>query len=268
MRYVVCTDIHLNFVDKFGWEKFIDEVLATDLDCLFITGDISEGNILAKHLEILHLGIKKPIYFVCGNHDFYLSSTERVRADLVALQSKVPDLHYMRRDPVKLSPYTQLVGVDGWADARIGFPESGRVVLADWNYIADYKDEFAHISLPKRLEIAQKYGDTEAAILDSSLSKAEETGATKIIVLTHVPPFKGATWHKGKISDGHWLPWFSCHAVGQTLNIHAVDHPNIEYLVYTGHTHGGGLYRHRKNLVVKTNSAEYNYPGVACVGYA
>ena len=38
-----------------------------------------------------------------------------------------------------------------------------------------------------------------------------------IILLTHVPPFREACWHEGRISDDDFLPHFTCKAVGDML---------------------------------------------------
>jgi hypothetical protein len=40
---------------------------------------------------------------------------------------------------------------------------------------------------------------------------AEVTGRYKhMMVITHVPPFREATWHQQQIGDDNWLPHFSC----------------------------------------------------------
>jgi len=263
-RFAISTDIHLNFVDVDGLTKFIDEIRATSPDRLFLTGDISEGYVLARHLEILYLGVQKPIYFVCGNHDFYHSSTEKVRGDLARLHARYPDIHYLRETVHALSATCALVGVDGWADARLGLPERGHIELADWSLIKDYKDVQGHLSVHTRMTLAADYADREARLLDRQLLQAIKTHK-KIVVLTHVPPFKGATWHEGKYSDDDWLPWFSCKAVGDVLALHAEQYPEITFDVYCGHTHSLGVYEHFPNLIVHTNAAKYGRPKVAGV---
>jgi Icc protein len=261
-RFAIATDVHLNFVDRYQLIKFIDSIRATTPNGLFLTGDISEGPALAQHLEILYLGVQKPIYFVCGNHDFYQSSTDAVRESLARLHARYPNIHYLRNTVHRLTRACALVGVDGWADARIGLPERGRIELADWSLIKDYKDVQAQWSVHERMQLAAAYADRVAALLDQQLIEAVKTYA-KIIVLTHVPPFKGATWHEGKISGDDWLPWFSCKAVGDILALHADQNPGIVFEVYCGHTHGGGVYEHFSNLIVHTNPAKYGAPKVA-----
>lgn len=40
----------------------------------------------------------------------------------------------------------------------------------------------------------------------------------------HVPPFREASWHQGRISDDDWLPHFTCKAVGDVLREAMVAH--------------------------------------------
>ena len=56
----------------------------------------------------------------------------------------------------------------------------------------------------------------------------------------HVPPFREACWHQGRISDDLWRPPFSCKAVGEALVEAMEAHPGREMTVLCGHTHGAG----------------------------
>ena len=38
-----------------------------------------------------------------------------------------------------------------------------------------------------------------------------------VLVLTHVPPFREACWHEGRISGDDYLPYFACKATGDVL---------------------------------------------------
>ena len=83
----------------------------------------------------------------------------------------------------------------------------------------------------------------------------------EVLVLTHVPPFREACWHQGRISDDAWLPGFTCKAMGQMLIEGARDHPDREVTVLCGHTHGSGEAHILKNLVAITGEARYGAPG-------
>jgi 3',5'-cyclic-AMP phosphodiesterase len=83
-----------------------------------------------------------------------------------------------------------------------------------------------------------------------------------VLVLTHVPPFKEAAWHDGKISADDWLPFFSCKAVGDVLTAAMTKHPDHKMTVLCGHTHGDGTVRILPNLEVVTGSATYGAPEI------
>ena len=87
----------------------------------------------------------------------------------------------------------------------------------------------------------------------------------RVVVVTHVPPFRAAAWHQGRPSHDDWLPWFSCRAVGEVLLRCARRNPTVEFLVLCGHTHGSGVYSPAENVTVHTAEAEYGAPRVQCV---
>src|SRR5215213_9460740 len=83
-----------------------------------------------------------------------------------------------------------------------------------------------------------------------------------IILATHVPPFREACWHQGKISDGDWLPHFTCKAVGDVLLEIMKENPDHKLTVLCGHTHGGGEAQVLPNLKVLTGAARYGRPAL------
>ena len=82
-------------------------------------------------------------------------------------------------------------------------------------------------------------------------------------MLTHVPPFREACWHRGQISDDDWLPHFACRAVGEVLVEAMAAHPECEMTVLCGHTHSPGEAQVLPNLRVLTGGAEYGRPAGA-----
>ena len=81
-----------------------------------------------------------------------------------------------------------------------------------------------------------------------------------VVLLTHVPPFREACWHLGRTSDDDWLPFFTCHAVGEVIRDCLRQHPERRLTVLCGHTHSAGNCRPAENLEVFTGSAEYGSP--------
>src|SRR5947208_3548725 len=93
------------------------------------------------------------------------------------------------------------------------------------------------ISDQEVLAFARDFGDESASTLEPALALAVRK-YERIIVLTHVPPFREACWYEGQISNDDWLPFFTCKAVGDVILDHAERHPKIRFEVYCGHTHG------------------------------
>lgn len=264
VRIAWVTDPHLNFLNSVGCQNFFAKVKATGANAVVVTGDISEGDRVVKHVTDMQNAIDMPLYFVLGNHDYYKSSVLDVRKRIRAACRANSALHWLRETIIELTPTTALVGIDGWADAKLGAPHLGRLGMADWELIDEYVQVQAKWDMQKRMQLAQQLGWAEAETLGVVLSKAVEKYTT-IVVATHIPPFKEATWHQGKHSDDDWLPWFSCKQVGDVLAGYANKYPLIKFVTLCGHTHGSGEYQHSDNLVVRTGAAAYSKPKVSGV---
>jgi len=256
MRLGWLSDIHLNFLREEQLQAFLQELSATSVDAWLISGDIAEAPTLSPYLQLLRSSLDVPIYFVLGNHDFYKGSFSRVHAEIEGLTDERL-LWLTSSGPVPLLRNLALVGDDGWADARIGDPGGSHVVLNDFYHIK----ELFNLSKTERIAICRHLGDESATRLRPKLEKAAQS-ARQVVVLIHVPPFRGATWHEGRISDNAWLPWFSCKAIGEVILNCAQRHPSCGFSVLCGHTHGGGLYQAAPNVMVHTAEAEYGVPQV------
>ena len=121
-----------------------------------------------------------------------------------------------------LTEETGLVGHDGWADGRLGDYARSEVLLNDYLLI----EEVSGLDKEERLERLHALGDEAAAHFRALLPEALER-FRRLIVLTHVPPFREACWHRGQISDDEWLPHFSCRAVGEVLVEAMAAHPGV-----------------------------------------
>ena len=164
---------------------------------------------------------------------------------------------------VELTPNTALVGHDGWADGRLGDFDGSDVILNDFLLIDElhcWKDSHTLDKPALRLAL-QALGDEAAGYLRSVLAPAAEQ-YPRVIVATHVPPFREAAWYQGRPSADDFLPFFSCKAMGDVLLDVAQSHPRCELLVLCGHTHGGGELQVLENLRVLTGPAEYGHPRI------
>lgn len=256
------TDVHLNFLEKEERVLFYQEILNTACDGVLLTGDIAEAVSVVNILNEMVAQIKKPIYFVLGNHDYYRGEINLVRNAVTALTHEHPQLFWLPASGIQiLKNNTILLGQDGWADGRFGDYQNSSVTLNDSRLIADL---FQAKILGKSQLLAkmQQMADLDARQLESNLVQAVSQNPKKIIVLTHVPPFQEACMYNGQMSDENWLPYFSAQITGDVLKAIAEQNPSIEFLVLCGHTHSKALYTGLNNLMVKVGSAVYYKPEI------
>jgi predicted phosphohydrolase len=258
VRVAWLTDIHLDFLSPTEIAAFGASIDRERADAVLITGDISVAPALASHLSLLVSSWRAPCYFVAGNHDYYGSSIELVRRGLRAIESFDPRLRWLpAQGVVRLTRETSLVGIDGWADGRLGDPEGTRVVLNDHIRIAELRCATRGELLAKVRDL----GDAEAAALRRLLGEALAP-SRRVIVAMHIPPFRESSTYQGRISGDDWLPWMTCHAVGQVLLEMARDHPDREIVVLAGHTHDRCEIHPLPNLAVRTGAVEYGAPAI------
>lgn len=259
MRLAWLTDLHLNFVSRGKLRAFLDEARAQQPDAILLGGDVAEADNVAGTLEMLSQAWPVPLFFVLGNHDFYGGSITAVRAEVARLVERVPGLTYLSKAaaPIPLSADTVLLGVDGWGDGGLGNAATSPIRLNDFTLIKELR--LAPLR-EQRLAVLRRLGEESATHLQAGLEAACQLPAKQIVVLTHVPPFREATWHEGQLSGDDWLPWFSCRATGEVLRTAAENHPDKELLVFCGHTHGAGEAQILPNLRVLTGGAEYGRP--------
>ena len=251
------SDIHLNFVHFSQWRNILSSFC--DLgDGVLVTGDIADGLDCKAAIEAMN-DMPKPIYFVTGNHDYYHSSFSAV--DKICNSVKDQDtgaIWLEKHGPIKLSDESVLVGVGGWADARSGksFYDSN-VRLADHEIIADLK-----CSKHDQLRVIQNRAKKAEEILRRQLSLAFKTNPKTVYVATHVPAFAETNLApNGKFSDGDFLTHFNWHGLEELLVDVSEEHPEINFIHLSGHTHTGASYK-RGNIYSRVASARYHDPKV------
>ncbi len=260
MNLAWLTDIHLNLLGSDTRRNFYKEIIATQCDAILISGDIAEAPCLTEILNEMAKDISKPIYFVLGNHDYYGSQINEVRKIVIDLTQKNHNLLWLSALGIEqLNNEIFIVGEDGWADGRLGDYQNSKVILHDSRLIADLFQEKICGKF-KLLEKMQQLADKDAINLKQKFEDIAIKNPKKIIVLTHVPPFKEACLHMGKVSDDNWLPYFSSKAMGDVLLNVAKENLSIEFVVLCGHTHSQANYRASDNLTIKVGKAEYNEP--------
>jgi len=262
MKIAWLTDIHINFLEKNERDIFYKAVAAQQSDAILITGDIAEAPSVSFLLQEMQAALNIPIYFVLGNHDYYKGYVADVRQEIAVLTKTSA---YLRWLPVleaqQLSNDIYLVGQDGWADGRLGDYANSNLVLNDCRFIRDLIQQH-NIGKNNLLAKMMELGDIDANNLQQDLNEAINKGAHKIIIATHVPPFKESCYYEGKMSTDDYLPYFSSKATGDVLSQFATTYPEVDFLVFCGHTHAESFYQPFSNLTVKTGSAKYGHPKV------
>ena len=266
------TDVHLNFVEPDEVGALARRIRASGADSAMIGGDIAEADTFGASLRRLADESGVPVYFVLGNHDYYKGSIAVVREEAAALTRDHPLLHWLpAAEVVQLSESTTLVGHGGWGDGRIGDFLGSEIVLNDYLLIDEIagllrpNPQLPEVYMTRELqERLMALGDEAAEHLRRVLPMALERGE-RVLVLTHVPPFREACWHEDTISGDNWLPHISCKAVGDVLVDAMRAHPDRSMTVLCGHTHSRGHARILDNLEVITGGAEYHRPEIQSV---
>lgn len=275
MRLTWITDVHLEFPGKKGREDFYETIAHQKPDHVLVTGDISNAVELQDHLFEMQEHIKKPVAFVMGNHDYYQGSIHGMREWAEAVRSGPygADVFWIQDSIIFLNDSTCIVGVDGWADGQLGDPNGSHIALNDWSLIEEMDRAGIGHDRRKRLKMLKELGKADADILRPRLVEGLAQ-FDQVFVMTHVPPWKEATWHEGKHSNDDWLPWFSCKAVGDCIEEVSAEFPGKKVVVLCGHcfddktellTAGGWRNRSSLNigdavvtLNLDTNKLEYN----------
>lgn len=261
MRCAWATDIHLNFVSDRRRFQFAEAVLAEEPEIVLLGGDIAEANTVVPYLGELADWIGRPIYFVLGNHDFYRGSIRVVRESIAELTRRSGNLVWLNSaSAIPIGSDTVLVGHDSWADGSLGDYWGSGVVLNDFLLI----EEFLPLGKLERLQLLEALANEAAAHFERVLPEAFGNSRS-VVLLTHVPPFRQACWHEGKISADDFLPFFATKVVGDVLTSVMEAHPDCNLRVFCGHTHGGGAADILPNLKVYTGGAEYGNPRVQMV---
>lgn len=160
------TDFHLNFLRQ-SPSVFGDYLMEENPEAngIIITGDISNGTLVAQHLEEFSSTFTKPIYFVLGNHDYYGSSFDRVDGEVAKVVAGVSNLHWLNQG-WHIHEGVVLVGIGGWYDAYYGNANS-TIELNDFykieNLVSGIRDRRILIQLIR--ERAKEDADLFASML-------------------------------------------------------------------------------------------------------
>jgi predicted MPP superfamily phosphohydrolase len=252
------TDLHLDAAEKEHLKKFFQEIVAHDPIAILIGGDICNGSRSLVHLKSMAEQLKKPLYFVLGNHDFYYGSISSMRQKAHLLTEQTPHLIYLTESGViELSPTTALIGHDGWYDGKAGDFLRSDMLLNDYFLI----DELKNLAPERRLAKLNELGAEAGHYLRKALNTAFRH-YKKVILLTHVPPFLESCVHEGAMCDANRGPHFVSQTTGEGLLEEAQAHPDKQLLVLCGHTHAAADVKVLPNLRVLTGGTVLGAPSI------
>jgi predicted MPP superfamily phosphohydrolase len=257
-RMIWLTDLHLEFCSHQTRHDLYRSINQASGEIVVITGDLSAGIHREAQYGELAEHVRKPIYFVLGNHDRYGATFANAEAVVERVTKRFSHLMRLNGSQViTLNKSVALIGVDGWADGLGGEGPATKARINDFYQILDFATE----PEPQAFRAMEKRARSYAQALKPSLLKALKQYETTIIA-THVPPYEGAAWHEGSPSSADYQPFFSSPTMGKLIAAAAAKYPGKSVLILCGHTHSPGIYRDA-NISVFTGGARYGFPEIS-----
>ena len=251
------TDLHLDHAGTPARDALLEALHRSRAQAVIVTGDISLAGRFAADLIDIADAAGCPVWYVLGNHDHYGGSVGTVRDRATVLAEGRPDIRWLPpAGVVTLGDGTLLVGVDGWADGRVGDALTTPLVLNDDRRIAELAEQGSRLT---KLAVKRALADADAGRLAALLERAASAGR-RVLVATHVPPFREALPTRGRLANPAWQPLLICGATGEVLRRFAAAHADHDVTVLAGHTHVEWRADIRPNLRVHVGGARYGTP--------
>ncbi len=229
------------------------------LDVLLIAGDIATGPTLKGRFEAFLQDTKTLTYFVLGNHDYWSAPAEEVEALKTAFKATCLDTSGV----IELTPTLGLVGRSSWYDARGGNPFQSEIVLNDWFKIPRFRPLVRDPML--LIQEFATWADSEVDHARPVLKEAAQK-YREVYFVTHFPCFREACWGEdGALTtdESGWFPWSLNTRMGSMVMTVAENHPEVQFTIFTGHTHGEGEVQVAPNLKCIAGKAVYGAPALA-----
>lgn len=254
MKLAICSDLHLNFLNNDARVNFLKSINTFDCDGLLIAGDIAEGHLLEETFEEMSLLVKKPIYYINGNHDYYCSSFDEIKILSREITDKYDNIFWLEGTKPIINNGVAICGCDGWYDAGYGNFLTTGFQLCDFDLIKDFKLKSKEELLGMFVAFADVAVEYIHTVLDRALYE------NKIVVFTtHVPPYRELAKHVGNPTDFGALPFFVSKSIGEALDKIASRHMSKRLIVVCGHTHSYAYIR-EGNIAGMCCNAKYCKP--------
>jgi Icc protein len=221
---------------------------------VFLTGDVSHsGFSFLSDLEFLGKRMKCPLYFVEGNHDYWLSSIDVVRRKIEELTAKYPNLIWMpKANVVSLTEEVAVIGASGFYTAEYGNKDFLKFTL-DWMMIRDFR---ILSSWEERIVKFQQLATEDNNIITRNLELALEHHNT-VFLICHYPPWKEADRHSNFLSEKFWEPYNSNTFLGKELERIMAGRKKKHLTVLCGHTHQPMTIHISRNIDCRVSKAGY-----------
>jgi predicted MPP superfamily phosphohydrolase len=283
-KFAWSTDIHLDVLElqrnAAAVVEFAKRLSESSPDFIVISGDISIASELPRHLDILEEHSQVPIYFVCGNHDFYGGEIQTVR-DIIKVRCEASrKLNYLTQaNVIKISDETALIGHDGWYDAHFGEPKTSNIVMNDWLQINDFVNAGAAFrgakirstvgsfaNIPIVTSLSRRFAHAAAEHIKKMADLAAKSYKS-VIIVTHVPPWLAAHDPRNPKSNPASLPWYTSKMMGDAIEEVAARNRHVKFNVLCGHTHGRVSVPITTNVMCHVGMADYGRPQVNIVEF-
>lgn len=212
---------------------------------LILTGDISNAKLIKEKLRSLEIGLQKPIYFVCGNHDYHGASFDQLDKELAFFKNRnvyyLPALRY-----VQINKHTVMIGNSGWYDA--GYDSNVEVGMSDFDNIEDLKADPIQASKKRSVFLANKIEIAMRCV------KKFVKDVRNVIVVNHVP----ACEYLAKLGDHP--AFYGSLAMEKAIMKESVNFEKV--IVLSGHTHFPGVYINN-NVSFYSGEARRGVPVIA-----
>lgn len=255
------TDPHLNFIALAPGTPIqaLGRALRDEnprAQTLLITGDISEGPYLRDHLKAIKEGWGRDIWFCLGNHDYWKvgwDEAERLCKGIPGtIQLGVPGGDWIQIPGNGIA----LVGQAGWCDARLS--RSQAAAIGETKACGPFPYHPDGLVIENMLARAQAQAkQAKTAILAAYLH-----GNRSVVLATHFPPYRLASWHQGAPSEDAWLGLMTSGSMGGMIDQLVESFLDLQVTVLCGHTHSKGEYHRGDRIKVLTGGACYGAPDV------
>jgi len=258
MRVLWATDIHLDCAGPEARKKFYNKVKGAE--ALIISGDI--GNGVKKWFDELSSSLRNTmVYFVLGNHDYYGRGFDEMDGIVKCLCKKKRNLIWLSglKDKYTTINDIPILGHEGWYDCYYG--RTGNVILNDFLSVKDIRLGYLTGVEQVMIDIFREKAEKSARHFEDALNAAFAKHDRAVLV-THVPPFVEAAWHRGRLCESIWQPFMTSKISGDVLIDVMQKNPDKQLLVLCGHTHSCGEAQILPNLRVWTAESAYRFPDI------